>query len=135
MTYNISYLAKNEPESSLGYSLFDIEYYLKDAEATDGRGMTYSTGLWFSEISVLPIVEGLVRFLKDKFDEGGFDHMDFIKDADEIQELRGLLYEWENNRPKEKMAAINYHYDDFGVKLENKLNEFAKKWGLYVSRD
>ena len=53
--------------------MFDIEYYQKQSEKNKEE--------WYSEISCLPCIEGLTWFLKDKFNEPGFDYEQFIKDA------------------------------------------------------
>lgn len=91
---------------------------------------------WFSEIRCLPCVEGLTHFLKDKFNEDiNFDIEEFTKAAIEIQELRGLLYERFNNKPKEDEESREFHYHIFGKVLEKLLNDFANKYKLYLNKD
>ena len=127
MTYQIYYKPETSAENSRGYVMFDIEYYRKQSQTKDK---------WFSEISCLPCVEGLTHFLKDKFNEDiNFDIEEFTKVAIEIQEVRGLLYERFNNKPKENKEANHFHYHVFGETLEKLLNNFADKYGLYINKD
>lgn len=116
MTYQLYYTAKDGRD----YVLFDIEYYLKKVDNSEE---------WNSEISCLPIVKGIYHFIKD------FNLDEFVNDATGIQEIRGLLYEQYNNKPKSKFEASNFHYKIFGKVLEGMLNDFANKYGLYINRD
>ena len=129
MTYYLVYVPKDRP--SRGVVVFDIEYYKKQSDK--------DKNLWYSEISCLPCVEGLTLFLKDNLNDPGFDIKQFIADAIEIQEVRGLLYEntWEgqNNQPKPSKEADNFHYHVFGKVIKNLFDEFAKKYGMGVNRD
>lgn len=128
MTYEIYYLPEDSAKNSRGYSMFDIEYYRKQSILGEDK--------YFSEISCLPCVEGLSRFLKDKLQENiNFDIESFIKDATEIQEIRGLLYERYDNSPKESKVSSDFHYHIFGEVLENLLNNFVNKYGLYINKD
>lgn len=127
MTYQIYYKPENSAENSRGYVMFDIEYYREQSQTKDK---------WFSDISCLPCVEGLTHFLKDKFNEDiNFDIEEFIKEGTVIQELRGLLYERFNNKPKENKEANHFHYHVFRETLEKLLNNFADKYGLYINKD
>lgn len=130
MIYYLKYTPKGQ-QNSKGVVVFDIEYYKERSDKDED--------LWNSEISCLPCVDGLTIFLKDKFNEPEFDVKQFIKDATEIQEVRGLLYEnnWEgqSNRPKPAEDANNFHYNIFGKVIENLFEEFTKKYGMWISRD
>ena len=127
MTYQIYYKPENSAENSRGYVMFDIEYYREQSQTKDK---------WFSEIRCLPCVEGITYFLKDKFhDDINFDIEEFTKAAIEIQEVRGLLYERFNNKPKENKESNDFHYRVFGETLEKLLNNFADKYGLYINKD
>ena len=125
MTYQIYYTTKEE-KNSREYLLFDIEYYLKKVDNSEG---------WYSEISCLPIVEGISYFIKESLNNKDFNLNEFIDDATGIQEIRGLLYERYDNKPKPKSEASNFHYKIFGKILEGMLNDFANKYGLYINRD
>lgn len=128
MTYEIYYLPEDSAKNSRGYTMFDIEYYRKQSVREDDE--------YFSEISCLTCVEGLTRFLKNKLQENmDFDIESFIKEATEIQEVRGLLYERFDNTPKEFKISSDFHYHVFGEVLENLLNKFADKYELYINRD
>ena len=127
MTYQIYYKPETSAENSRGYVMFDIEYYQIPSQTKDK---------WFSDISCLPCVEGLTHFLKDKFNEDiNFDIEEFTKAAIEIQEVRGLLYERFNNKPKEDEESREFHYHIFGKVLEKLLNDFANKYKLYINKD
>lgn len=128
MTYEIYYLPEDSAKNSRGYTMFDIEYYRKQSVREDDE--------YFSEISCLTCVEGLARFLKDKLQKNdNFEIESFIKDATEVQEVRGLLYERFDNTPKDFEKSLNFHYHIFGEVLENLLNDFADKYGLFINKD
>ena len=130
MTYYLGYTPKDKPNTR-GFVMFDIECYQTYNEENKEE--------WYSEICCVSCVEGLTHFLKDKFNEPGFDYEQFIKDAYKIQEVRGLLYEhnWEgqNNQPKPYKESNNFHYRVFGKVLEKLFDEFTKKYGLWIGRD
>lgn len=49
---------------------------------------------------------------------------------------KNTLYESDfDNRPKPQREAYLWHYNIFGKSLEEKINKFAKKYGLLVNRD
>ena len=127
MVYYLGYTPKDK-QGTRGFVMFDIEYYQKQYKEE-----------WYSEISCLPCVDGLTWFLKDKFNEPGFDYEQFIKDAYEIQEVRGLLYEhtWDgqDNHPKSSKDADNFHYHIFGKVIEKLFDGFTKKYGLWIGKD
>ena len=126
MTYQIYYIPKEEQNNSRGYTLFDIEYYQKQNNNSKD---------WYSEISCLPIVKGIAYFLKDALNNKDFIFEDFIKESDKIQEIRGLLYEHYNNKPKPHIDAQHFHYQIFGKVLKEKVYTFANKYGLFVNID
>ncbi len=126
MTYQIYYTPKGEENNSRGYTLFDIEYYQKQSDKTKD---------WYSEISCLPVVEGIAHFLKDSLSNKDFMFENFVKESYEIQEIRGLLYERYDNRPKPSIDAEHFHYHIFGKVLKEKIYEFSNKYGLYVNID
>ncbi len=130
MTYYLGYTPKDK-QNTRGFVMFDIEYYQKQSEKNKEE--------WYSEISCLPCVDGLTWFLKDKFNEPGFDYEQFIKDASEIQEVRGLLHErkWEgqDNHPKSPKESDNFHYHIFGKVIEKMFDDFVKKYGLWIGID
>ena len=122
MIYQIYYSPNGE--KNRGYVLFDIEYYLKKLN---------NSKEWQSEIHCLPLIKGISYFIKEFIKDKYFN--EFIKDATDIQEIRSLLYEQYNNKPKSKSEASNFHYKIFGKFLEGMLNDFANKYGLYIDRD
>ena len=128
MIYFIQYTLQDNTD----VVLFDIEYFMKKEEGDLGR---WDDKLWYSEIHPLACVDGLTRFLKEKFQEPNFDSEDFIKDAHQIEELRGLLYETYDNRLKTFDDAEQFHNQVFMPKLKQILDDFCNKWGLYLDID
>lgn len=127
MVYQIYYTPKDSKNNDRGNVMFDIEYYLSKSEVKNNY--------WFSELSCLPCVKGMVSFLKDKRNDENFNYDEFVELAEEIQEIRGLLYERYNNRPKQYDEANEFHYTFFGKILEEKLETFANKYNLFINRD
>ena len=123
MTYQIYY---EGPNNNKRYTLFDIEYYLAQNEKSKE---------WYSEVHCLPLVEGIAYFLRDKFKDDNFNLEEFIKDSEEIQNVRGILYEHYDNRPKKSSDANHFHYHIFGNVLEEKIDSFAAKYNLFVNID
>jgi hypothetical protein len=107
-----------------GYMMFDIEYYQ----------YKNSNNLWQSELHVLPRVEGLVRYTLSQKDNPDFNVEEFIEDSEVIQELRGWLWEFDgrNNKPD---TEGKLHYGERYQYIESLINDYAKKYGCYVSRD
>lgn len=126
MTFQINHTHRDSRNNDRVFCMFDIEYYLTQAQ---------DKNIWFSEICCLPIVEGLSYFLKDKLDDCNFDYKEFIKDANEIQEIRGLLYERYNNKPKSIDDARDFHYHIFGDVLNEILDNFCIKYKLSINID
>ena len=125
MTFKFEYITKEGKT----VCMFDIEYFLKESETKQ------TEGLWYSEIDCLPCVEGITRFLHDKFQEDDFDFEEFIKGGLEIQEVRGLLYERYNNKPKQKLEAYNFHHHEFYSVIKSLFLKFSEKYGLHINVD
>lgn len=126
MVYQIYYMPKGSKNDDRNV-MFDIEYYQSKSEVKNDY--------WFSEIHCLPCVKGIVSFLKDKRNEEDFNYDEFVELAEEIQEIRGLLYERYNNRPKPYDEADEFHYKFFGKILKEKVEAFANKYNLYINID
>ena len=106
--------------------MFDIECYQEQSDRSKD---------WYSEIYCLPVVEGIAYFLKDAFNNKDFIFEDFLKESGEIQEIRGLLHERYDNRPKPLMEAQHFHYHVFGKTLKEKIDKFTDKYGLLLNID
>lgn len=126
MTYQIYYTPKNSKDGKR-YIMFDIEYYIKASEA--------KKDYWSSDICCLPRVEGITKFLKDKLNEYKFDCDEFVRCGKEIEEIRGLLHERYDNKPRIYNEACDFHYKGFGKVLEEKIEAFARKYDLHINRD
>lgn len=127
MTYYLGYTPKDSPKNSRGVVMFDIEYYKKEAYGNPDK--------WVSEIDCLPCVDGLTRFLKDRFGEPGFDVDTFIKDAEVIQEIRGFLWECHDNHARDSKESDQFHYHEFGEEIKTIFKTFCDKYGLWMGVD
>lgn len=128
MIYQIYYNPDSNNEG-IRECLFEIEYYLKKND---------STSEWCSEVSCLPCPKGIIHFLRDrisKHDDPMFNVDVFANDADDIKELRGLLYERYNNKPKMYDEARKFHYYTFGKVLKEILDDFCLKYKLFLNID
>lgn len=126
MTFYLVYTQKDKP-STRGVVLFDIEYYQKQDER--------DKNLWYSEIHCHPCVRGIGAFIKDKLNEPGFDYDQFINDAEEIEEIRGFLWERHNNQSRPAKEADEFHYHQFGKELKEILVAFTEKYGMWIRED
>lgn len=126
MTYRIYYMPKGEANYCKDYTMFDMEYYMTPSEKDEE---------WFSDLHNLPVAEGIAYFLRDNLNDKDFNFEEFVKDAEDISWLRGLLYECYDNKPKTFTEAEHFHYHVFRPVLEEKIKAFAKKYGLYVDVD
>ena len=116
-----------------GYTMFDIEYYqIQTGSYITVDGYTAPKKLWRSELHVLPCVEGLVRYTLSQKDNSNFNVEQFIADSKIIQELRGWLWEVDGNKPNEQNKL---HYGERYRYIETLLNDYAKKYGCYISID
>lgn len=127
MIYQIYYTPKDSKEDRR-YVIFDIEYYLSKDDMNEKNN-------WLSEIRCLLCIEGITKFLKDKLNDKDFDCDEFVALGEEIEEIRGLLYEQYDNKPKKYSLAKDFHYKVFGKVLEEKIEAFAKKYDLHINRD
>lgn len=127
MIYQIYYTPKDSKEDRR-YVIFDIEYYLSKDDFREINN-------WISEINCLVCIKGITKFLKDKLNDKDFDCDEFVTLGEEIEEIRGLLYEHYDNKPKKYSAAKEFHYKVFGKVLEEKIKAFANKYDLYINRD
>lgn len=126
MTYRIYYMPKGEANYCKDYTMFDMEYYMTPSEKDEE---------WFSDLHNLPVAEGIAYFLRDNLNDKDFNFEEFVKDAEDISWLRGLLYECYDNKPKTFTEAQHFHYHVFRPVLEEKINAFAKKYGVFVDVD
>jgi pyruvate/oxaloacetate carboxyltransferase len=120
-------MPKGSKDNNRGNVMFDIEYYMEKSEVKNDY--------WFSDIHCLPCIKGITYFLKDKQGDNNFDYDEFVNLGEEIQEIRGLLYERYNNKPKIYDEARVFHYKVFGKILEEKIEAFANKYNLHINRD
>lgn len=119
-------MPKGEANCCKDYTMFDMEYY-KEPSGKDEE--------WFSDLHNLPVAEGIAYFLRDNLNDKDFNFEEFVKDAEDISWLRGLLYECYDNKPKTFTEAQHFHYHVFRPVLEEKINAFAKKYGVFVDVD
>lgn len=127
MVYQIYYTPKDSKED-IRYVIFDIEYYLSKDDM-------HEINNWISEVRCLTCVKGVTKFLKDKLNDKDFNCDEFVTLGEEIEEIRGLLYERYGNMPKKYSRAREFHYKVFGKVLEEKIEAFANKYDLHINRD
>lgn len=129
MVYQIYYKKEGDNTYNREYTLFDIEYYLTYLRTDD------NVKSWYSELSCVTIVKGIAQFIKESLKDDTFDFDEFVKDATEIQELRGLLYEKHGNKPRELSEARKFHYEQFDKVLDSTIRDFANKYKLNINID
>lgn len=125
MIYQIIYKSPNDNKE---YCMFDIEYYKDHPE--------YCKDKWISEIRCTTIVEGLVMFVRDMIQaKENFDCATFIEDAAQLQEVRGLLFEKFDNKPRTDRESDVFHYHIFAKSLRLLLDAFCDKYGCRLNVD
>lgn len=102
-------------------SLFDIEYFRKKSDVS---------GEYYTDISVLPCAEGLLRFYDHKKDDPEFNKEEFIADCVVIQELRGWLFEVAVYTIKDES-----HYGERYKCIKRIIDDFVKKYDVYLRVD
>lgn len=123
MTYQISYISK-EDKNNREHILFDIEYYLVKNDNSEQV---------HSEIHCLPIVDGISTFIKESLNNKNFNFDEFIKDATDIQEIRGLLPKIFGDGSKPKTSIYIFLHREFEKRLDEMLCYFCDKYNLYIS--
>lgn len=109
--------------------VFDIELYMK--QSNDKK----TNGQWYSEINVGGLVpSGSLSYV---FEEIKTEEQlkEFAVDCNEICELRGWIYEWHNNFPKDFEEAIKDHNEVVVPHIESVLKKFCDKYGFFMHTD
>lgn len=122
MIYQIYY----ENETGHRQVMFDIEVYISEVKENKNYGK------WYVEMHSDSFVSGVVDFIVDKLDRNQKD--EFKTDCEELEELRGWLWETHSNYPRTMKEAS----DDRTIWMEyikDKVYTFSKKYGLYVNED
>ena len=112
------------------YTLFDIEYWQNLDETKKSNEKR-----WFSEIDVCVCVRGVTKFLMDKFLDENFNPDEFIKDSENIQELRRWLWETHDNSLCDSDTGSNRHYHIFKPELDNIIKTYCEKYGFDINID
>lgn len=112
--------------------LFDIEVYLKQEERLGGD--------WYSEIISSAFGSAFANYffsvnIQELIDKGSYIS-DMVKDAKELEELRGWLYERANfsNTPINMTLASERHKKVVAY-VKEKVYVFADKYNLNVNED
>ena len=122
MVYLI-YYGDNRP----GETLFDIEYFITLDESkkdTDEK--------WYVELHSSSFISGAVHFICDVLKPELRE--EFIKDCDELEELRGWIWERHNNHLR-SIDNAKKDYREWMVHIEQKINTFCDKYGLNLNTD
>lgn len=119
MVYQIYYGDKRP-----GETLFDIEYYIKESDQEKGK--------WMVELHSLSFISGAVHFicneLKPELRE------EFIKDCEELEELRRWIWEMHKNFPRPIQEASK-DQNEWNIYIKEKMKTFCNKYGLYLNID
>lgn len=122
MVYQIYYGDKRP-----GEALFDIEYYLTLDESkkdTDER--------WYVELHSSSLISGAVHFICDVLKPELRE--EFIKDCDELEELRGWIWERHRNWLR-TLDTAQKDYTEWGKYIKERIDTFCNKYGLYLNVD
>ena len=122
MVYQIYYGDKRP-----GETLFDIEIYLMYEEY-----MKDQEDKWMVELHCTPVVSSSVNFVRNVLRPELVD--DFIRDCEEIENLRGWIWERHSNKPRTVVEATK---DEINWKkyIEGRIKYFCEKYGLYLNVD
>jgi len=124
MVYKIYYRKKDDVRPRR--VLFDIEIYLVQDDHRSDK--------WYTELHSSSFVSGVTAYLFDKFNEGGFDISQFNMDCEDIEELRGWIWEVCDNRPIIKDSARS-RMEIETEEIDQRIRTFADKYGLEISTD
>ena len=106
-----------------GQVLFDIEIYMKPDKGED---------LWHVELHSHSFISGAIDFILDNLDKSKRD--EFKKDSEELEELRGWIWERHQNGPRMRHYA-NSDMRDWTAYVDAKLRGFCDKYGLHLNID
>lgn len=109
--------------------LFDIEFYLTYYTNNDDEK------LWYSEIRTLPIAENFVDYVLQNKSFSDDKWNKFKKYCENIEWLRGWLYEVNDNKSLPMKEASDRHYKNFLPKLKEMIHNFAKEFDLMINED
>lgn len=112
------------------YTLFDIEWYMALDETKKS-----DKDRWYSEMDVCVCVKGVTKFLMDNFYNSRFNADEFAKDSEQIQELRGWLWETHNNSLCDLHTCENRHYHVFKPELDEIIKTYCDKYGFSINVD
>lgn len=109
--------------------MFDVETYLKQSDCEPTKG------LWNSEIRVHALSKGISQYVFDKIKDEEVLR-EFQDDCDEIEELRGWLWEQKGNSLLPQKEASDRHYSEIVAHVKTVLKEFCEKYGdLFINED
>lgn len=106
--------------------LFDIEIWLVHNDV--------DTSTYYTEINADSFVSGCVEYFLDKSKDKNFNWKEFKEDCEALEELRGWLYEWKENKPIEHDAAEERMFEEQD-QVRNMVKRFAEKYGLMINED
>lgn len=117
--------------------LFDIEIYLKISEdAWDKKRLKFTTDKnWFVELHSNGFISGAVDFIRKNRDLYTEDEWkQFKKDCEELEKLRGWLWETHENSPR-RLDEAKKDFKEWCIYVENKIRAFADTYGLNINQD
>lgn len=124
--------------------LFDIEFYSAlDETVKEKKPDWHDEKKWYVELHSISFISGAINFIAikainytaDKL-KGvpSFDWDEFKKDCEELEELRGWLWESHDNR-RRTIKEVNRDMEEWGKYIKEKIYAFADKYGLHVNED
>jgi len=122
MVYQIYYGEKRPRET-----LFDIEYFLTLDESKKNTDEN-----WYVELHSISFISGAVHFICDVLKPELRE--EFIKDCDELEELRGWIWERHNNRLR-TLDTAQKDYAEWGKYIKERIDTFCNKYGLKLNVD
>lgn len=120
MIYHVIY-----NRNSKRYEMFDIECY--------PTSFNEKSKEYICELDTVIIPIGYNYFLEDNISKDDFDIEEFTKDATELNELRGLLYELDNH-PR-SIDEIKIFYNEFEKTINHIIKRFVNKYNLILELD
>lgn len=111
------------------HTVFEIEFWEEKYEQAKDENA------WYSELDCLLCVEGISYFLRDSIGKNGFNFDEFIEDSKDIQELRGFLWEVNDNKLMPLKYSSERHYHFFYPKLKETIYAYCEKYGFSINID
>lgn len=138
MIYTIDYIPSRLNLDSSGLPIISIDFYMRKIEKNEWNAFQQQypkSELWESGIKTETHGYGLANFIEDKLNNNKFNVQGFAEDIDNIENLADIIDFRSDSHPKPYKEAETYHYQVIKPILDDKINEFAKKYKLTLNID